>query len=223
MPARLKNPWKKTKTLGQVQLWKDTFGNRFIRFRNSSIQPHEIPSLESILKRDYLGQSFVTSMKTRINGKNQTIWIKETGSESDYQTLADRFKKERTAYARNLHHARVLRQLNAAGFKVPEVLGILYPKGMKRPFLLTTHVEGKFGKSASNDFKERLKTAGFHPRDLHGENVIKRRKGNFAIVDASLFEPTNKKKFADWLELQPKKEQEKPGFLSRILKFFGLK
>jgi hypothetical protein len=50
-------------------------------------------------------------------------------------------KKKKKPFNRSAHHARVLKQLRAAGHLAPDALGILHPKN-KTPLLLTTHIQG---------------------------------------------------------------------------------
>lgn len=223
----MKNQYKRTHSIGQVELWRHPEGHRFIRFKDSQMQGHETPHPSQIPKKDYTGINFVTSLKTTVNGKTQRVWAKEAGSEDDYAFLKQWFKQRHQPYNRHIHHARALRQLRAAGYNSPEALGILHPKEGK-VLLLTTHKKGK--PNESEDRRERVEENlvedGFWPSDLHSNNLFKTFFGQPVIIDASRFGPPNKIKLTAAIKREEKRKTKlvpARGFVGRILSLLGLK
>jgi hypothetical protein len=115
----MQNRFRKTHTIGNVELWKHPEGHKFIRFKDSPMQGHEIPHPSQIPQKDSRGVNFVTNFKTQVNGKRERIWAKEAGSRYDQIMLKDVFKEAKVPLSRHAHHARILKQLQAAGFESP--------------------------------------------------------------------------------------------------------
>jgi len=221
----MQKAFRKTHTLGNVELWKHPEGHKFIRFKDSPLQGHEIPHPKHLPNSDRRGVNFVTTFRTRVNGQTQRVWAKEAGSEYDHQRLTEIFRDAKAPFARNTHHARILRQLKAAGFEAPETLGILHPKS-GRPLMLTTHVEGKDAVRGNSRLEQELESAGFKPQDLHDQNVFETKNGH-AIIDASLFGPTDKTKLNHAIEkqkqtkIQRNQTLKQKGLFARILNLFN--
>ena len=95
MPKRPSSRFSKVHSIGLAEVWKDRKGNRFVRLKDSSIQPSEIPEPNQLPKTDHRGVNFVTTFKTRVGGKTQKVWAKEAGSDFDYRELIDVFKSNK--------------------------------------------------------------------------------------------------------------------------------
>jgi hypothetical protein len=209
--------FRKAYSHGNVELWKHPEGHKFIRFKDSPLQGHEIPHPTQIPKSNKGNTNFVTTFQTEVGGKRQQIWAKEAGSEHDYESLKDLFKHKKVPFSRYAHHSRILKQLRAAGFESPEALGILHPKN-GTPLMLTTHVRGKGVARGNGELEGKLENAGFYPQDLHDENVFHTKRGH-SIIDASLFGPTDKKMLAKAIE----QKQQPQGFFASLIRFIRRK
>lgn len=196
------------------------------------MQGHEIPHPKQIPKKDHDGVNFVTNFTTEINGVNQKVWAKGAEGKFDYQALKPMFEAEKKPFNRSAHHARILKQLRAAGHLAPEALGILHPKNEK-PLLLTTHIKGKPNEHwTQRELTEKeLKKSGFNPQDLHQDNLFEIPDGRNAVIDASLFGPTNKKKLRKAIQKEIKRKiklnvpaatpiPKAIGFIQQIFNFF---
>lgn len=228
----MKQQYRRTHTIGQVELWRHPKGHRFIRFTDSPMQGHEIPLPKNIPKKDHDGVNFVTNFTTEVSGVNQRVWAKDAEGKFDYESLGPLFKEQKKAFNRSTHHARMLKQLRAAGHLAPEALGILHPK-RGTPLLLTTHIEGNPNNSREERKKleNKLKKSGFDPHDLHSDNVFEIQNGERAVIDASLFGPTDKQKLKQAIKKENKRKRKliipapipitkSRGFIQRILDLF---
>lgn len=200
-----------------VSVSKNTRGDKFVGFVDSSLKARELPRHIVIPKRNYGNTNFVTKVRLKVNGVMQTVWLKEVSpNNADAWFLKKNFREKNKPYNKSVATARSLRELRAAGFIAPEPLGVLHTKE-GRVFLLTTHLKGKPTKGASIELWEKLVKAGFDANDLNEQNVRATRMGE-AIIDAGRFGPTDKEKLEKAIKSKPTSPTKRKGIFSRLFK-----
>ncbi len=223
---KAQSQWRPAKKLKTAELWRHPEGHKFIKFTDTPLRPNEIPHPKEINGKDHEGINFVTNMLMNVGGKKETVWAKEAGSDFDHQGLKrfeQEFRESNHPYLRNMHQAIILRQLRRAGFYAPEPLGILYPKGKERPFLIVRNLEGEKRENISprfmQNFLAELSHAGFFPMDVDNPGnvrIIKLKSLDpekqfgmigaegkpitLGIIDASVFGPTDLKRMKKYIE-----------------------
>lgn len=209
--------YRQIKRRRMVNVSKNTHGDRFVGFIDSSLKARELPRHLIIPGKNYGNTNFVTKVRLRVNGVMQTVWLKEVSpNNADAWFLKKNFRDKNKPYTKSVATARSLRELRAAGFIAPEPLGVLHTKE-GRVFLLTTHLKGKPTKGASVELWEKLVKSGFDANDLNEQNVRKTRKGE-AIIDAGRFGPTDKEKLEKAIHANSQKAPKKKGPISKLFR-----